>query len=98
MDSRSTERNQWRVNEWGLKVSRTEVFVLQPYVLRRGELTPGEQVRSADEDAIFRRARAMQSRVAGAVFYRIDTSSDGDVWTEVEVLTTMGDVPDEGAA
>jgi len=79
-------------------VSRTEVFILQPYVMREGELTPGEQVRSSDEDALFRRARAMQSRVAGAVFYRIETSSERDIWTEVEVLTTMGDVPAEDAA
>lgn len=40
----------------------------------------------------------MAHRVAGLAFFRIDTSASGDQWTEVEVLATVGDVPEDEAA
>lgn len=72
-------------------------YVVQSYRRQKGELAHGDAYEGADEDAVFRRGLAMQGRVAGMVFYKIVTSSEGDVWSEVELLAKTGDVPSEAA-
>ena len=72
-------------------------YFLQPFLKRSGELQATDLVRCDSEDDVFRYGRQMQARVAGAVFYRIETSASGDQWTEVEVLATVGEVPSEAA-
>lgn len=68
-------------------------YIVQPFERRRGVLRPGEAIGCRDESHAGRRALAMQHRVAGMVFYRIETSAEGDEWTEVEVVARVGDVP-----
>ena len=75
-----------------------EEFLVQPFVKRDGRLEAAELIRCPSAAAAFRRGKQMSSRVAGAVFYRIETSASGDQWTEVEVLATIGDVPTDEAA
>lgn len=79
-------------------VADDEEYLVQPYVKRSGALEAGELIRCPSAAAAFRRGKQMSGRVAGAVFYRIETSASGDQWTEVEVLATIGDVPQEDAA
>lgn len=37
----------------------------------------------------------MMHRMDGLVFFKIECRADGDIWTEVETLATVGDVPPE---
>lgn len=69
------------------------VYRVQAYQRRGEELRAGEAYDYACEDRAFRRGRAMQKRVEGLLFFKIETSSDGDTWTEIEVLAAAGDVP-----
>jgi len=39
----------------------------------------------------------MMPRVDGMVFFKIECREDGDIWSEVELLATVGDVPSEAA-
>lgn len=72
-------------------------YIVQPYLRRDGDLTPTDALRCASEDEAFRRGRQMMDRVAGVVFYRIETSASGDQWTEIELLATVGEAPEEAA-
>lgn len=72
-------------------------FALLPFKRTRGELRALDLIEGPDEDQIFRRGRAMAHRVSGLAFFKIDTSASGDQWTEIEILTTVGDVPEEAA-
>ena len=74
-------------------MSAAPLFVVQSYRRKGRSLTAGDQFSGANEDAIFKRGRAMQDRVSGLVFFKIETSSEGDIWDEVEVLAVTGDVP-----
>ncbi len=78
-------------------MSGRQNYVVQPFKRRNGELQPADIVRCDTEAQAFRRGRQMAQRVAGAVFYRIETSASGDHWSEIEVLATIGDVPSEAA-
>jgi hypothetical protein len=74
-------------------------FFLLPFKRRSGRLEPTETLAfGSDEDRAFRAGRQMSERFAGMVFFRIDTSASGDQWTQVELLCTTGEVPDEDAA
>lgn len=70
-------------------------YVLQPFTRRGARLAPAEPLLCRDEAEVFRRGRAMMDRMAGLVFYRIDTGASGDQWTEVDLLATAGEVPPE---
>lgn len=70
------------------------MFVVLPFHRRSGRLHAGELVRCAEEDGAFRHGRSMMRRAAGVAFFRIDTAASGDQWTEIELLTTVGSVPD----
>lgn len=74
-----------------------DTFFVQPFIRLNGDLRPVDAVICDSEADAFRRGKQMAGRVAGAVFFRIETSSSGDQWTEVEVLATIGDVPSEAA-
>lgn len=83
----------------GSPVPDSSLFFVQAYRRRQAGLEPSETIDcGADEDLAFRRGRTMAHRVAGLAFFRIDTSASGDQWTEVEVLSTVGEVPDVEAA
>ncbi|WEK56453.1 MAG: hypothetical protein P0Y52_07760 [Candidatus Brevundimonas phytovorans] len=62
---------------------------------RRGELAAGELLTFPSEDAAFRRGKAMMGRVDGLVFFKIECREDGDIWSRIETLATVGDVPPE---
>lgn len=86
------------VNTSGEALTEDDEFIVQPFMKRGDRLEAAELIRCPSAAAAFRRGRQMSERVAGAVFYRIETSASGDQWTEVEVLATIGDVPEEEAA
>ena len=70
-------------------------FIVAPFVRRRGQLQPREWIVCRDEGAAYRRGKAMMARTDGLVFFKIDTSEEGDVWSRVELLASVGDVPPE---
>lgn len=72
-------------------------FYVQGFERRASGLLPGEPVAGSSEGEIFRRGFAMSPRVQGLVFFKIETSADGDVWSEVEILAVDGDVPPDAA-
>lgn len=76
----------------------SDLYVVQPFVRRGVELRAEEAVSCTSEDEVFRRGLAMRERMAGMVFFRIDTSASGDQWTEIELLCSDGEVPPEVAA
>lgn len=76
----------------------SDLYVVQPFIRRGRELRPQDPVASESEDEVFRRGMAMRDRMAGMVFFRIDTSASGDQWTEIEVLCSDGEVPPEADA
>lgn len=71
------------------------MFLVQAFEERDGQLTEGEAYSYPDEVRAARRGRAMAHRVSGVAFFKIETSEQGDVWTEIEVLATHGMVPPE---
>lgn len=73
---------------------KNRTYVAQ-FQRRRGELASGELLTFPDEAAAFRRGKAMMDRVDGLVFFKIECGEDGDVWSAVETLATVGDVPPE---
>lgn len=85
------------VNGWSKSVRKEHTYYVAPFKRRPGSLEPRDLVVCEDEDTAFRRGRAMMERVDGLVFFRIETAEDGDVWSEVELLATVGDVPAEAA-
>lgn len=72
-------------------------FCALPFKRRQGELMPCDLVECEDEDTVFRRGKALRLSTDGMVYFKIDCSEDGDVWSEVELLATDGDVPAEAA-
>lgn len=79
-------------------MSESSLYFVQAYRRREAQLEPSETINCGnDEDLAFRRGRSMAHRVDGLAFFRIDTSASGDQWTEIEVLTSVGDVPSEAA-
>ncbi|WP_447910544.1 hypothetical protein [Brevundimonas bullata] len=74
---------------------KDQTYHLAQFKRWRGELAAGELLSFASEDAAFRRGKAMMARVDGMVFFKIQSGEDGDVWSEVELLATVGDVPPE---
>lgn len=84
-----------RVNFWGIAVKRARSFCVAPFKRMNGQLLGQEVIACATEDAAFKRGKAMMHRMDGLVFFKIECREDGDVWTEVETLATVGDVPTE---
>lgn len=78
-------------------MARGDIFVVQPFRRRGRNLAASEPYACGTEREVFRRGLAMQGRVEGMVFYRIDTSASGDQWTEIEVLAVDGLIPGEAA-
>lgn len=76
----------------------SDLYVVQPFRRWGGQLKADTPVACETEDEAAKRGKAMAHRVAGVAFFRIDTSASGDQWTEIELLSTVGDVPDEDAA
>ena len=68
-----------------------------PFKRHGGELTAGDLVECADENTAFRRGKALRKATDGMVYFRIDCADDGDVWSQVELLASDGDVPAEAA-
>ncbi|HEY1071480.1 hypothetical protein [Brevundimonas sp.] len=62
---------------------------------RRGKLAEGDLLTFPDEAAAFRQGKAMMGRVDGLVFFKIECGEEGDIWSAVETLATVGDVPQE---
>lgn len=78
-------------------MEKPSLFVMTAYKRRPGALRVAEQYVSDDEDRLFRRGVAMADRVAGMAFFKIETSAEGDVWEEVVLLATHGEVPESAA-
>lgn len=72
-------------------------YCVAPFRRQKGQLEPRDIVECEDEDAAFKRGRSMMARVDGLVFFKIECAEDGDIWSEVELLATVGDVPSEAA-
>lgn len=68
---------------------------MAPFKRRRGQLQGQDLMTFASEDAAFRRGKALMDRVDGLVFFKIECGEDGDIWSRVETLATVGDVPPE---
>lgn len=73
------------------------IFYVAPFKRLGSGLAGQEMLACKDEAAAFRRGKAMLQRVDGMVFFRIECAEDGDVWSRVETLATVGDVPNECA-
>ncbi|WP_426041527.1 hypothetical protein [Brevundimonas sp. TWP2-3-4b1] len=76
----------------------SDLYVIQPYRRTEGRLEADLPLSCGSEDEAAKRGKAMAHRVAGVAFFRIDTSASGDQWTEIELLSTVGDVPEDDAA
>lgn len=76
-------------------MKKVRSFCVASFKRMNGELLSQEVIAYATEDAAFKRGRAMMHRMDGLVFFKIECREDGDVWTEVETLATVGDVPPE---
>lgn len=76
-------------------MNKTRAFCVAPFKRRNGQLLSQEVIACATEDAAFKRGKAMMHRMDGLVFFKIECREDGDVWTEVETLASLGDVPPE---
>lgn len=76
-------------------MNKARSFYIAPFKRMNGQLLGQEVIAYATEDAAFKRGRAMMHRMDGLVFFKIECREDGDVWTEVETLATVGDVPPE---
>lgn len=76
-------------------MTKPKPYHVAPFKRRQGELEPSEVLAFPDEAKAFRQGKAMMGRVDGLVFFKIECREDGDVWTQVETLATVGDVPPE---
>lgn len=74
---------------------RRHAYFVAPFKRRDGRLRGEDLLSCPSEDSAFRRGRAMMDRMDGLVFFRIECGEDGDVWSRVETLATVGDVPPE---
>lgn len=79
-------------------MKRHHRFCVAPFRRQNGQLEPRDILECGDETTAFKKGRALMDRVDGVVFFRIDCSEDGDVWSEVELLATVGEVPPEADA
>ena len=78
-----------------MEVKKARAFCVAPFKRVNGQLLSQEVITYATEDAVFKRGKAMMHRMDGLVFFKIECREDGDIWTEVETLATVGDVPPE---
>ncbi|WP_313044975.1 hypothetical protein [Brevundimonas sp.] len=76
-------------------MTKVRSFCVAPFKRRNGQLLSQEVIACATEDAAFKRGKAMMHRMDGLVFFKIECGEDGDIWTAVETLATVGDVPQE---
>lgn len=76
---------------------KKERYCVAPYRRQNGRLEPRDLLECDDENTAFRRGKAMMGHFDGMVFFKIECREDGDVWSEVELLATVGDVPSEAA-
>lgn len=76
-------------------MSKPGPYHVAPFKRRQGELAAEDLLAFPSEAKAFRQGKAMLGRVDGLVFFKIECSEDGDVWTQVETLATVGDVPPE---
>lgn len=75
-----------------------DAYFVQAFVRRGSALAPSDLVSCGpDEDRAFRIGRSMKGRAAGVAFFKVDTSASGDQWTEIELLCTVGHVPEIAA-
>ena len=72
-------------------------FCALPFKRLAGTLMAGDLVECSDEDTAFRRGKALRKATDGMVYFKIECAEDGDVWSQVELLATDGDVPAEAA-
>lgn len=70
-------------------------YYVAPFKRCRGQLWGQDLMGFASEDAAFRRGKALMDRVDGLVFFKIECTEEGDIWSRVETLATIGDVPPE---
>jgi hypothetical protein len=76
----------------------SDLYVVQPFRRRSGRLEADTPLACETEDEAARRGRAMAHRVAGVAFFKVDASASGDQWTEIELLSIVGEVPEDDAA
>lgn len=76
-------------------MSKPKPYRVAQFKRRQGELACGELLAFRSEAQAFRQGKAMMGRVDGLVFFKIECSEDGDTWSVVETLATVGDVPPE---
>lgn len=74
---------------------RDRTYHVAQFKRRRGKLAEGDLLTFPDEAAAFRQGKAMMGRVDGLVFFKIECGEEGDIWSAVETLATVGDVPQE---
>lgn len=79
----------------GLRTSRTEAFVVQPYT-RRGRMWEARPALRLDSGPqALRRGAEISAAHAGVVVYALEVAADVDFCGEPRVLATFGDVPTE---
>lgn len=76
-------------------MEKDRTYHVAPFKRRSGKLSAGDLLTFPDEEAAFRKGRAMMGRVDGLVFFKIECREEGDIWSAVETLATVGDVPPE---
>lgn len=76
-------------------MTKPKPYHVASFKRRQGELAHGELLKFQTEAKAFRQGKAMMDRVDGLVFFKIDCYEDGDVWSVVETIATVGDVPPE---
>ena len=76
-------------------MSKPGPYHVAPFKRRQGELAAEDLLAFPSEAKAFRQGKAMLGRVDGLVFFKIECREDGDIWSVVETLATVGDVPPE---
>jgi hypothetical protein len=76
-------------------MAKQHTYYVAPFQRRAGRLLAAELIECADEASAFKRGKAMMPRTDGLVFFKIECGGDGDVWSQVDTLATVGDVPPE---
>lgn len=94
LDSRFEADDQCALTFEGM-MSKLGPYHVAPFKRRQGELAAEDLLAFPSEAKAFRQGKAMLGRVDGLVFFKIECSEDGDIWTEIETLATVGDVPPE---
>lgn len=78
-------------------MARKQRYIVAPFRRRAGALQPQDLIECGDEVAAFKRGKAALPSSDGMVFFKIECREDGDVWSEVELLASVGDVPSDVA-